>query len=235
MDAAVVSAIITAASTLLVAVMPRLWASIRLSSVSPLAFGAFITGVIGLVGLVGQMDGINQGLVAIADRLDPIEESLQNVENSVPEIRDLVAPLSRQVTAIADRQTAGPREPSFDELTEAPQPDESAELTRHAQAILDGSGRREWRLDDGTTIGLEASFYISDSFWFPVAISALSDDGTPRDGDRCITVNGGRLIVRGFSVERQAALVEYQPPSGRGFGTSCSAGTHFFYPLPAVN
>ena len=140
MEPTVIAACITALATLLVAVvkdsnLPRLLMSVKTSGVSLLAFGAFITGVIGLVGLASQVDGIDQSVVAIGERLEPIEDQLGGI---VPEIRALVAPIESAVTVAAQVET-GPREPSFDDLTEAPQPDESAELARHGTSCSAGT------------------------------------------------------------------------------------------------
>ena len=230
MDPTVVASIITAIATVLAAVIPRLSTPIQTSGVSPLAFGAFITGVIAFVGLVGQMDRINEGITTIGQRLEPIEDGLGDV---VPEIGQLVEAQTINIEeAIGSLEARnGPREPTLEDLTEVPQPSESEELARHAEAILTGSGRREWPLDDGTALGLGTSFFVSGSFWFSVAIPATAEDGTFLDRGTCLAENGGRLTVRGFSLERQAALVEYEAPSDFVFGTSCHSGTHFFFSL----
>ena len=97
-----------------------------------------------------------------------------------------------------------------------------------ARAVRDGEGPDRWQLPDGTSIGKGQVFYVDGWRWVDVVFPA--DDREDPDAT-CGIEALGTLTTRGFSSDRNAALVEYTAP-GDTAGTPCETGTYFFYPLP---
>ncbi len=97
-----------------------------------------------------------------------------------------------------------------------------------ARAVRDGAGPDRWQLPDGTSIGKGQVFYVDGWRWVDVVFPA--DDREDPDAT-CGIEALGTLTTRGFSSDRNAALVEYTAP-GDTAGTPCETGTYFFYPLP---
>ncbi len=97
-----------------------------------------------------------------------------------------------------------------------------------ARAVRDGAGPDRWQLPDGTFIGKGQVFYVDGWRWVDVVFPA--DDREDPDAT-CGIEALGTLTTRGFSSDRNAALVEYTAP-GDTAGTPCETGTYFFYPLP---
>ena len=70
----------------------------------------------------------------------------------------------------------------------------------------------------------EQVYYVDRHMWIREVVD--------KDDDTCSIDRRGRLTVLGFSVDRGAALVRYDPPEGETGGSAgCSAGTEMFYPL----
>lgn len=97
-----------------------------------------------------------------------------------------------------------------------------------ARAVRDGAGPARWQLPDGTSIGKGQVFYVDGWRWVDVVFPA--DDREDPDAT-CGIEALGTLTTRGFSSDRNAALVEYTAP-GDTVGNQCKTGTYFFYPLP---
>ena len=207
MDPIIVAAIISAVATVIAALIPRvrLW-----FSVSPLALGAFVTGVVVLAGLAVQLEGINGSLNQVRKGMTTIDRRLGDIDERFD-----------QNPTIADL----PEEPP------APAADES---DRHARAILDGAGPDEWRMPDGRTIHRGDVLYSrGGGGFFPRVFPR--NERNDRFGI-CIPEEQARLTIQGFSIERTAALVEYAAPPGRAEEDDgdlrCENGSFFFYPAP---
>ena len=97
-----------------------------------------------------------------------------------------------------------------------------------ARAVRDGAGPDRWQLPDGTFIGKDQVFYVDGWEWVDMVFPASDRE----DPDAICGIEAlGTLTTRGFSSDRNAALVEYTAP-GDTAGTPCETGTYFFYPLP---
>ena len=110
-------------------------------------------------------------------------------------------------------------------------PDEVAaaeESDRDAAAIRDGAGPDEWRLVDGTRVPRGHTIDVVDWRWVRQVYPNM--DRTDPDAV-CGIDQRGKLTIRGFSRERDAALVEYTTSAETG-GTPCETGTFFFYTPP---
>ena len=122
--------------------------------------------------------------------------------------------------------------PTLDQL---PQSSAGISATQHrpdldANAVLNGAGVRQWPLSDGTSIVIDQVFYVDEWQW----VDEVFPDGEREDSNATCGIRPpGTLVVRGFSVERSAALVEYSI-QGDTFGTPCDTGTYFFYGLPQL-
>ena len=209
MDPIIIGALISAVATVIAALIPRVR---LLFSVPPLALGAFVTGVVVLVGLAVQLEGINVNLNQVKEGMTTIDQRLGDIDERFD-----------QNPTIADL----PEEPP------APAADES---DRHARAILDGAGPEEWRMPDGRTIHRGDVLYSRGGGFFPLVFPR--NERNDRVGF-CVLEEQARLTIKGFSIERTAALIEYAAPPGRaeeddgGFG--CENGSFFFYPAPLVS
>ena len=99
-----------------------------------------------------------------------------------------------------------------------------SEMDEEAAAILDGASPGSWTLM-GNVLTVGDDFTV-------VAPAAVEQAFPNRDRSspiaRCSVHEGGRLTVRGFDEERNAALIEYST-DGRTDGTPCESGTYFFF------
>ena len=220
MDSSVIAALISAGATVSVAVFPRIqaWLPKMSVSVTTLAVGAFITGVIAVVGLASQLGAIDDALVGIGSRLEPIEQRLGTIEEQVDpssNIGDLATELPLGLAEEADLQ---------------------------ARSIIDGNGPDRWPVAGGREIQRGNVLYLRGGDLTDI-VYPNNDRGD--EGGLCLLEERARLTVRGFSRERNAALVEYTPLSEADSGEEdddqedsffrlCTSGTHFFYPAPSV-
>ena len=102
-------------------------------------------------------------------------------------------------------------------------------LDKDAAAILrDGAGPREWQTAE-ETLRVGDVFYVPAWVWvdqvFPHRESSRTEDKS------CVLKAKAKLTIRGFSRERNSALVEYTAP-GDAAGSSCGTGTLFYYRVP---
>ena len=98
-----------------------------------------------------------------------------------------------------------------------------------AAAILDGAGPRAWKTAQATIEKAEI-FYIPESHFLEITMpNSDSDRAEPR---HCRFKAGGKFLVKGFSEDRKAALVQYEAPDGEEGGSKCDTGTTLFYSLP---
>ena len=98
------------------------------------------------------------------------------------------------------------------------------EMDAEAASILDGASPESWTLM-GNVVSIDDSFAVS--------APALVEQAFPnrdRGGPivECSVHEGGVLTVRGFSEERNAALIEYSTDAPTG-GTPCESGIYFFF------
>ena len=101
-----------------------------------------------------------------------------------------------------------------------------AALDKDAAAILDGAGKDEWK-------GLKKGEirYADKREWVNIVVPNSKSERI--EIPRCGLSKKAKLTIRGFSIERMAALVEYTAPNKAAeVGTSCDTGIYFFYRLP---
>ena len=102
-------------------------------------------------------------------------------------------------------------------------------LDTDAKAILDGAGPKTINVA-GRSWSTGDVVYVNEWEWV--------DEIYPYGGRKNLTfratcglVPTAKLTIRGFSVKRQSALVEYTAPDNRQAGTPCDTGVYFFYRL----
>ena len=103
----------------------------------------------------------------------------------------------------------------------------AAILDRDAVAILEGAGPDEWPLSSDRALNVAEELSVDS---WKIVQPVYPDGDRLRPDVVCGIDEHGKLIVRGFSREREAALVEYLTGEETA-GVPCETDTFFFYLL----
>ena len=82
--------------------------------------------------------------------------------------------------------------------------------------------------NEGISVG--AVYYVSRWQWVDMVFPVI--ESNRRKEETCGLDVGGRLVVKGFSLEREALMQYTAPDEARG--TPCDSGTFLFFPLSAL-
>ena len=104
-------------------------------------------------------------------------------------------------------------------------------MDKEAAVILENLEPREWKTNRGT-FKVDEVLYAPGWEWVDVVFP--DKQSTRIEEETCGIEATGELKIRGFSTERNSALIEYTAP-GDSRGTPCDTGTYFFYGLPERN
>jgi hypothetical protein len=104
----------------------------------------------------------------------------------------------------------------FSELPPQTSMEKARDRDKEAQALLEGAGRQEWKIG-GRTWRIGGVVYANGWKWVEEVFPKTQ---RRQDSSSCAIEAGGRLTIRGLSVTRHAALIEYQSP-GPSEGTPC--------------